>query len=57
MEDGDHDDDSLEADEDDEVGNNDLTTSQTSHNTQKRLVIPAKPFKQWYILLEHYLPP
>jgi len=59
MEDGGHDYDSWEADEeDDEVGGNDLnlTTFQTPHNTQKRLVIPAKPFKQWYILLEHYMP-
>lgn len=57
-EDGDHDDDSCDE-EDDEAGTNallDFKALQTPHNTQQRLVIPAKPFKQWYILLENYKP-
>jgi hypothetical protein len=45
--------------EEDEEGNSDLPNLipfQVPQSTQQRLIIPAKPFKQWYILLEHYKP-
>ena len=31
-----------------------LSSPPAPQGTQHRLTIPAKPFKQWYILLEHY---
>ena len=47
-----------EDEEDNEEDNNlqSLPPFQVSPTTQQRLIIPAKPFKQWYILLEHYQP-
>lgn len=51
------DDDCEDGEEEDEEHSSDLpslTPFQIPPNTQQRLVIPAKPFKQWYILLEHY---